>query len=867
MPYASYQQPNDYSLVKEMRPFDLPYQSLMQEISTKQEYWKLGADMVKSAYEQAAGLSPQYAEGKAYLRNFMSEASKKLESVSKSDLSIMDNSQQAVSIFKPLFNTNNPFNLKVLKDSELNSFYKRQQQLSDSYRTKDGGKQWNINNETYFRDAQAKYLEDAKKGDYSTIDYNYQNRKSFIPYYDYKKEITDIQEACKGFSSEMQTPDSNDKGYFYNESYKGCSPEQLAYAFQTGLSDAARQQIGIDGYIRYRGNEDALATRFTDNMINKPKEEIEKLQAKISGLQAGKQDSKTKELISNLEERLKTRQKSYEANLKEYNTMIGGDVLKYVKNNFDNLSSKVYFTELTNSLGEAFRTDSIKKKYLPNTVEMQQRNINNQRYLQFVDNLHDEYMAGVNHRYRMEEIRTKNKGSSKDGPLKEFKTSVGDVKPVEITRETFKEKKIDPYKAEQESSFKELVEYIKTKFPNITTTGELTISNIDEFMNAHNGKDPKDQDEELSLKYKAFKKATRELNYNLNKLEATTKKIRDQHKELFDYSSIDDTKVKDYKLEVYSGASERGKEEPVKNPPPISKRDLIRVVNGENVNGFTVKTVNTGYLKQNVGAFGTTPGWSETYSKEKKLFYNGKEVNIGNDRILGDMFRGVLNEYSDRISKLEDYYTQEITSRYYEDEGFNIPNRAPLDPKSEEDSRLKTLLNVTGGQDDKNGYRILLYDSTGEGIYVVPLDKEGNPDMSHAVSDEKLANMKKGQNAFSSKIETPMGYAYYLPNFFERPEGIGSDEEILFFKSNRSKIQDFTSLVGYKLAENGSGYMTSDKLDDGTLSLETLSGKDADITMEYGTYSGITYIVKVKGDKTQFSFKTPDEVSTFLSNR
>ena len=74
MATASYQSPNDYNLVKDIHPFEMPYQSMMQEIATKNQYWKVGADRIKSIYDQATDLDPQYSQGKEYLKNFMGEA-------------------------------------------------------------------------------------------------------------------------------------------------------------------------------------------------------------------------------------------------------------------------------------------------------------------------------------------------------------------------------------------------------------------------------------------------------------------------------------------------------------------------------------------------------------------------------------------------------------------------------------------------------------------------------------------------------------------------------------------------------------------------------------------------------------------------
>ena len=110
MSTASYQSPNNYNLVEQIRPFNLPYESSMKEISMKSEYFKQGLDRVKSIYDQAVGLDPQFAQNKEYLKTFMNDANKKISKLTRSDLSISDNSGQAANIFKPLYDTSNKFN-------------------------------------------------------------------------------------------------------------------------------------------------------------------------------------------------------------------------------------------------------------------------------------------------------------------------------------------------------------------------------------------------------------------------------------------------------------------------------------------------------------------------------------------------------------------------------------------------------------------------------------------------------------------------------------------------------------------------------------------------------------------------------------
>ncbi len=872
MPYGSYQQQNDYSLVKDIRPFDMPYASYMQEIATKQGYWKAGADRIKSVYDQAVGLDPQYAQGKQYLKDFISKATTNLEKISKSDLSIMDNSQQATTVFKPLFDTTNPFNKKLMMDSQLNGFYKKQQALSDLYRIRDGGKQWNQNNDIYFRDAQNKYLQDAQNGDYSTIDANYAGRKSFIPYYDYKGEITDIQSACKGYSQETQDVSSN-PGYFVNSSSKGCSPEQLAYAYQVGLSDQAKQQMNIDGYVHYRGQEDVLAQHFTDRMITQPQEKITQLESRIAGLKAGKMTKDDEVTLQFLNSQLDTRKKAFDKNLVDFNNMTKGNTLEYVKNNYDRLAGNVYTQELTNSLGEAFRTDDVKKKLLPNAVEMQQRTINNQRYLQMVDNQHDVVMEGIKHANKIDEINTEKLWDAKikalqteglNGPLKPFETDVTDPKSLpEVTKQIYIDTKLKPAQDLQEKAYNELVGYVTDKYGKDLPQGGLTKDNIDEFINAHNSKTPIGQDPEIARIYGIFKNATNEVTFALNRVDAIDKKIQKEHPELFDISKYDTKPLTNYSLKVYSG--EPGKWDKISNPPPITQQDMVRILNGETVKGFSLGKVND-YVNYGGGTGGPSYGALTT---KPGLYYNGKEVMQGDDKYIGDLFRDAQNAMGANLNKVNEYKTKEYTSKYYNENKFNIPNRGTLPENSVISNRLKTLMGATGKENEKNGFRILFYDGTGEGAYVVPLDKDGNPDMSgnHPV-DNTLGSLKTGENHNAAKMQTPLGMAYYIPKVFPRPEGMGSDSDIKKTQDDIQKVQDFRQFIEGDLVKSNKGFVSSETMLSGTITLQTLrTGKDATVSIEYGSASGIKYKIQVKGDTLPLYATTPEEVSLLLNNR
>lgn len=838
MPIANYIQPNEYNLVKDIRPMDMPYEAYMREIATKQQYWRVGADRIKSIYDQAANLDPQYLQGREYLKGFMDNATKNLEKISRSDLSIMDNSQQAARVFKPLFDVSNPFNAALLQDSQLNQFYKKQQQLSDAYRTKDGGKDWNINNEIYYRDGQSKYMQDAMTGDYSTIAENYQNRKSFIPYYDYKDEITKIQEACKGASTESQAVASN-PGYFEYNSRSGCDPQRLALAYQTGLSDRAKQQMRIDGYAHFRGNEDVLARKFADYSVNNAKKEIDLLEAKVAGLKAGKVTKDVQAQIDNYQEILDMKKPAYEKNVAEYNSMVKGNPLEYVKNNYDRLAGQVYFDELTNSLGESFRTDDTKRKFTPNAVEMQQRKINADINLQVLKGNQDMEQAKQEHFYKLDEQKQK---AALDYELEKAKGNIAvpttGVPVFGVTEDTpnipkvsetdFINENVTPAQKASDDAYSELTDYIKSKYGNAVVSGRGD-DGIETFVNEHNGKDKANQDKDLLAIYNNFKNANREWTASLNKVRAVDEKVKREHPELFDNTRLKD--VKSVKIEDQE----------------ITAVDMKDILSGKTVKGITY--VPGDYGVSSITASGNIP--VNSGSRNGEFYKNGKLLNTSPTGIMGNTnplisLRNKVSEIQgDVISKISDIKTGIYTSKYYNNGDFT-ENNITIKAGDALDQRLQSLLNTTAGNLEKNGYKITHRDRTGSGIYIQTLDSDAQNDVGNKPTDETLALLKANYQG-AKKVKTPNGWAYYIPNFTQRYETLPSDVDLATQQKNVDNITNLKDLLETDPRLISSSWKDSAELPDGTITIDTPGGKEATVSIIYGKSTGFTYAARIPG--------------------
>lgn len=78
------------------------------------------------------------------------------------------------------------------------------------------------------------------------------------------------------------------------------------------------------------------------------------------------------------------------------------------------------------------------------------------------------------------------------------------------------------------------------------------------------------------------------------------------------------------------------------------------------------------------------------------LFYNGEQVDVFNNRKIGDVFKKVMGNKGDKISKIDDLKTGFYTSKYYNNGDFT-ENNITIKKNDALDQRLQSLLNVSGG--------------------------------------------------------------------------------------------------------------------------------------------------------------------------
>lgn len=830
MPVASYQSNNDYSLVKEIRPFNLPYESTMQEITTKNSYWKVGADRMKSVYDQAVGLDPQFVQNKDYLRNFMGEANKQLGKISKTDLSVMDNSQQAVNVFKPLYDVSNPFNYRLLADSQINKHYQKQQQLSDSYRTKDGGKEWNQNNDFYFRDAQQKYLEDAKNGNLDSIESHYQNKKSYIPYYDFKKEISDIQEACKGQSYSTKGIAPNNELYFKESSKKGCSPTELALALKSGLSDRARQQMQIDGYVHFKGNEDVLAKKFTDINVTKAQEQVDAIAATIASIKDGGVSKDETERLAFYEQQLAQLEPELNEAKEEFQKMTQGNVIEYVKKNYDKLAGQVYFGDITDQLANAFRSDDTKNLVTTNAAGMLKLRLETDRANMYIQDNMDAQADFRNHGYRMDEIGLQGENAKELAILKgeianpnssgipqTSRPVTSDTPDIpKVTESDFIETNLKPAKVKADNSYEVLNAYVSKALgkPNQHLRHQELVNYVEEQKAKKDKNQPYNED--IISAFDKYKEAKDNLAFVNDRMAAVNSSIKASNPELFNDSNLSDKQILINRIAL----SDNNGVYIHKNNKSISEKEAYQVLNGANVKGFEIKKPGSGGSMQ--------------------LFLDGKFIDpnqsVSNTRLY-NLFRDIqLN----RQVKLDELKTKMYTDNNYVNSDQTVFNRGDFGKKeffeTNYGEKLKQYLNVIGDMGGKNGYEIVGRDKTGEGVYVRTLDDEGKSvGLKSKGADDVFAKLRRSPEG-SGVRKDPKSDSYYIPNFFPRYANLPDNETLAKYDKVKEHIRYIESGL-----QNNPTFINAPVID----SKELPAGG----TVRFVSKIGMEYVISVKKEK------------------
>lgn len=376
---ASFQQDNAYQTYQ-VNPYQAPSQEMVQAIATRNNYWDSAASSIKNAYQNYLNLDLSRQDNHQRLNELMTGVNEQLKQVTQTDLSLGENYGKALSVFDPIIKDDN-----IMGDSAITKHYKDQYSIAQGYRIKDSGKGYS---ETNVRDLSNHLQDFANDPNAANWRQHYSSRSFYTPYYDTAAEIRQIGKEFKPDVKSLTSPlylDANGKptdkggtpsGYLLNQTDKSIIASQYRAFVDSHLSDKAKDQLSIDGRVKYHDNIGALASDYTvsnQEKISHYSNEIKSLNGAIAGATDDQKDA------------MRSQINNYTALVKELNLentkMKAGDYSNLSPYK-DRIASKIYTDNYMDYLSKASAQHNVDIKYTPDQVwkTMYQEDNENKRF-------------------------------------------------------------------------------------------------------------------------------------------------------------------------------------------------------------------------------------------------------------------------------------------------------------------------------------------------------------------------------------------------------------------------------------------------------------------------------------------------------
>ena len=191
---------------------------------------------------------------------FLKESMNNLKNLSSMDLSQQQNVEAASSVFAPFWK-----NTHVLGDMMLTKFYNQQENIAESFRLKDGGKEYSDNNINIVRMQRQAFAKD----DPMNYAQYYQNKEYFKPYVDVKNFFS---EKMKDFKPDDISSMRMKGLYFYKEEDASVRPEAVKRYLQGVMTDKVKEQIRINAVVKYGNNPQALISDYANTASSSVKQ-------------------------------------------------------------------------------------------------------------------------------------------------------------------------------------------------------------------------------------------------------------------------------------------------------------------------------------------------------------------------------------------------------------------------------------------------------------------------------------------------------------------------------------------------------------------------------------------------------------------
>lgn len=403
-----YQQ-NDYQAVTNYRPYQLPVNDIFKALQAQNQFWEVGAQKVKSVYDNALNLKLSLEPNKEIRKRYMQEAEKQLTKLSSKDLSDPSIQREGFDIFKPLFQDEG-----IMSDDQATRWIEDVQGDIQRARETENGKGYADSNAMVAMEGvyEFKNAKDRFAGK------NYlSNKRSYTQYYDPGKEMMDILKNCKGPTTSSTMPGAQGEMYLHTQEVSGASPARVQSCMNSGLSQHAKDQLGIDGYASYMSNnridhpegknyqavrDDYMAT--FKGSLDSVNQDVGDLDGKILAYQHAYNKTKDPRYLDmkKAAEGVRGGYLDQAKNLNETATQLNAGNLDFIKKNYGSLAEQLYTKKKLGTFGEAFRNDKTEEKYSADAARLQQQRLVYDQAKTNSGYQHDKDMAKVNFDYDMQ---------------------------------------------------------------------------------------------------------------------------------------------------------------------------------------------------------------------------------------------------------------------------------------------------------------------------------------------------------------------------------------------------------------------------------------------------------------------------------
>lgn len=379
---ASYTGQPDYQTYQ-TNPYQLPTQQIIQAVATRGQYWDSAASNLKNAYQNYLGLDLSRGDNHERLNQLMQGVNQNLEQVSKTDLSLGENYGKALNIFDPIIKDDN-----IMGDNAITKHYRQEFATAQNFRIKNNGKEYS---DTNVQDLSNHLRDFASDPNATNWRQHYAGRSFYTPYTDVAAEVRQVGKDFKPDTKSLSTPLYIDpktgvptmdgkngilSGRMLTETDKSILASQYRAFMDAHLSDKAKNQLAIEGRVKYHDNIGALAqdySGYNQNKIDTYKTEIEKLKGVSTGASPAQQEVLTDQI------------NRYEAQIKDLNIentkMRAGD-MSNVTPYKDRIAAAIHTNNYLDYLSKASAQRNIDVKYTPDQVwkTMYQEDNENKRF-------------------------------------------------------------------------------------------------------------------------------------------------------------------------------------------------------------------------------------------------------------------------------------------------------------------------------------------------------------------------------------------------------------------------------------------------------------------------------------------------------